>query len=363
MSPVLIESIDVLVPNLLPELISSAEVTNLKSLAGHLPPILQGGFECRLIGDSSQVDLQQCIQSTGSEREILKEYIAKVIDRGITSDSPWLKLQDFLRSWSQPDSLLNRNITEIWLEFDNQDTGASLPTPAIFLGFPQKVLPSAEIYPTLEKSLNLLLGESIWKPWQDNLKRCFEACSEPVFISHVGIMLSRNTPALRVNIKRLQSDTLMPYLQEIGWQNETESLDALARQLFPLVERITVCLDVGNKIYPKLGLECIFLHQPPEETRWEKLIEYLVAQKLCKPAKKETLLNWVGKTTPVNTKASWPSQLIIESLLKPTHLFTVFDRRLSHLKITWQPNHSLEAKAYLSFQHYWLSAKKINNEQ
>lgn len=357
MSSVLVESIDLLAPYLLPELTTFGAVADLNSLADHLPPILQGGFECRLNGNTSQVDLQQCISAEESQPETLKEYISKIVSSSIAENDTWSRLQDFLEEWLQPDSLLQQNIIEIWLEFDNQGGADSLPIPAIFLGFPQKALSKAEIFPVLEKALNLLLGDTPWHQWKNNLERCFIACSDPVFVSHVGIMLSRNSPALRVNIKRLQADSLIPYLQSIGWENETESLAILASQLFSLVERITICLDVGTKIYPRIGLECIFLNQPPDESRWGSLLDYLITQKLCQPAKKEALLNWVGQTTPLNAETSWSSQLIVESLLKPNHNFTSFDRRLSHIKVTWQPNHPLKAKAYLWFQHRWLSGE------
>ncbi|MEB3826589.1 hypothetical protein [Phormidium sp. CCY1219] len=350
----LTESLDVLLPNLMPVLVGSDAVLALKSLAGNLAPILRGGFECRLNANAPQVDLQQCIVREERELALLREFVAAAIaNKGISVDSGWGKLQVFLDEWQS--SL--QGIPEIWLEFDVKSCSNFLPLPAIFFGLPQEVSPAVSTYPIAQKSLDLLLGKAGWREWQDNLDRCFSACPESVFVSHIGAMLSRNFPALRVNVKRLQPDGLIPYLQAVGWPGETTELEALMKELFALCDRITVCLDVGNKIYPQIGLECIFLKQPPSEPRWSILLDYLVELGLCERKKGEALLNWPGQTHPMNSQAVWPRKLIAASLLQPRERFTVFDRRLSHIKISWRSPCNLEAKAYLWFEHQWLSVK------
>jgi hypothetical protein len=213
-------------------------------------------------------------------------------------------------------------------------------------------------HPIAAKALDLLLGESGWCEWRDNLYRCFAACPNGVFVSHIGVMLSRKAPALRVNVKRLLPDSLVPYLQQIGWEGETAEVGALMRQLLAFADRITVCLDVGKRIYPQIGLECILLKQPQSEPRWTAFVNYLVEGGLCAPAKGEALLNWPGQTNPASAPAPWPGELIVASLLQPQNGFSVFERRLSHIKIVWQPQCRLEAKAYLWFQHNWLSVER-----
>ncbi|MDB9373320.1 hypothetical protein PN464_08050, partial [Nodularia sphaerocarpa CS-585] len=235
--------------------------------------------------------------------------------------------------------------------------GGELPLPAIFFGLPQEVSPAVETYGIAVKSLNLLLGNLGWSGWQDNLYRCFAACPDGVFVSHIGVMLSRNSRALRVNVKRLQPNLLIPYLQQIGWQGETVKVAELMAELFALVDRITVCLDVGDQIYPQIGLECIFLNQPDSESRWAIFLDNLVARGLCEVQKREALLNWPGQINPLNSPAPWPHNLIAASVLQPRERFTVFERRLSHIKIVSQPQSTVLAKAYLWFQHQWLSGE------
>ena len=364
MHSILTESLDVLLPNLEPTLVTPDAALGLKALASNLAPILRGGFECRLSENSPQVDLQQCIVQDERELLLLREFIAATSDGGESLPPGWLQLQNFLAEWSYLNPLHN-SIPEIWLEFDINNSSV-LPLPAIFFGLPQEVSPAVETYAIAKrmpfgliatKSLDLLLGRSNWCEWQENLYRCFAACPHGVFVSHIGVMLSRNTPALRVNVKRLQPNSLIPYLQQIGWETETDELQLLMKQLFALVDRITVCLDVGNKIYPQIGLECIFLNQPDSESRWGIFLDYLVELRLCEPQKRDALLDWVGQTNPINSLKTWPKNLIADSLLQSRERFTVFERRLSHIKISWGLERPLLAKAYLWFQHQWLSGK------
>ena len=366
MHSTLTQSLDILVgtgtkSEPLGHLIGKDAVLSLKVLASNLAPILQGGFECRLGAGVSQVDLQQCVVPSKNELALLREFMTMAISHCEEVARPgWLRLQNFLTEWSNLSNILHDNIPEIWLEFDIDNPSIFLPLPAIFFGLPQKVLPAIEIYEIVAKSINLLLGELPWRGWQDNLYNCFANCPHEAFVSHIGVMLSRNAPALRVNVKRLQPDSLIPYLQQIGWQEDINEVEELMEELFGLVDRITVCLDVGNKIYSKIGLECILLHQPADESRWAIFLDYLVEQGLCEPKKREALLNWCGQTNPINTYAPWPDDLIVASLLRTREHFTVFDRRLSHIKIVWQPQKLLEAKAYLWFQHQWLCGESKN---
>ncbi|ETX02747.1 MAG: hypothetical protein ETSY1_02490 [Candidatus Entotheonella factor] len=352
----LAESLDVLLPNLVPTLVRPEVIPGLKALAGRLVPIVRGGFECRLSAHHPQVDLQQCIVADDRELGLLQSSMA-VAASGVEGAEcqHWLSLQHFIAAWSEPFSLLHDSIPEIWLEFDNDRTSQGLPLPAVFFALPQDISPAMDTYKIAAQSLNLLLGLSGWREWQTPLSRCFAACPDGGFVSHIGVMLSRRAPALRVNVKRLQPDTLHPYLQHIGWPYETHGVQTLMQQLSTRADRITVCLDVGQTIYPRLGFECIFLHQPPQDAGWTKLLDDLVHQGLCTSEKRDALLSWPGQTTPVNSLVSWPEHLIVASLLQPSSSFTAFDRRLSHLKVSWQPPHVLEAKAYLWFQHQWIS--------
>ena len=133
------------------------------------------------------------------------------------------------------------------------------------------------------------------------------------------------------------------HLEQVGWQGATDELERLMEALYAHVDRITVCLDVGCQIYPKVGLECILLKQPPQEPRWNSFLAYLVERGCCTSEKQAALLKWPGQTNPTTTEVPWQSHLITASLLQPLDRFSVFVRRLSHIKIVYQPQRWLEA--------------------
>lgn len=338
------ESLDLFLPNLVPTLVKPDAVLGLKALAGNLAPILRGGFECRLSTNAPQVDLQQCIVREERELLLLQEFIAAATAGGVSAHPGWSQLQDF---WLSGPIHYHYFITAY------PKSGWSLTLTTHRLNCPSLLFSSGcpKTYPQQLTAMGSVVTD---------LDRCFGACPDGVFVSHVGVILSRNVPALRVNVKRLQPDALISYLQEIGWPGEIKELEALMKQLFSLVDRVTVCLDVGKRIYPQIGLECILLHQPQRESPWEIFLDYLVARGLCAPSKREALLNWPGQTNPVNSPVPWPGHLIAASLLQPRERFTIFDRQLSHIKIVYGPEGQLEAKAYLWFEHQWLSRESKN---
>ncbi|MDC4678464.1 hypothetical protein NQ801_18605, partial [Acinetobacter baumannii] len=120
------------------------------------------------------------------------------------------------------------------------------------------------------------------------------------------------------------------------------------------VEHITVCLDVGAALSPRIGFECILQDQPPREPRWASFLDELVRQGLCVEAKRDGLLKWPGRITPPMTSTPWPAHLICAAVQQPEDVFTGIDRRVSHVKLTYSPRHQPEAKAYFGFQHSWL---------
>jgi len=177
-------------------------------------------------------------------------------------------------------------------------------------------------------------------------------------------MLSRQIEALRINVSSLSPDQITFYLQKIGYPEPAQEIEILAMQLLDIVDDLRICLDVGAAIYPQVGLECSFRQQHGLEPLWFTLLDDLVERGLCTPEKREGLLNWPGEITPIFSSLSWSTLFTTESLFKPLN---VLERGLSHIKMTYRPQHPLKAKAYLGFLHQCLeknsneSSKKAQN--
>jgi hypothetical protein len=337
----------------------------LTRVGGALAPVPRCGFEVRLSG-SPRVDVQQWITVDDDEPQRLRAHL---------SDLGWRRLDRFLARWGEPSSDLHREVSDLWLELDQPAAGsqsevpasATLPPLSVFVGFPPEPSTASERLGVAEAVLDLVLERPAWGPWRANVRRCFEACPEGAFVSHIGMMLGRSAPALRINVKRLGPDRLGPYLQGVGWW---EALDGTVRQaawdqaaetmsqLHRLVDRITVGFDVGARVYPRLGFECVAAGQPPAEPRWGTFLDELVAQGMCTVSKRDALLAWPGVTVPSEDDGPWPPELIRAGLVRPQDHFSVFVRQLGHVKVAYEPGRTLEAKAYFGFFHDWLRATR-----
>jgi hypothetical protein len=358
--PRLADSLEVVAPSLPRALVEPEMLARVRELGAALAPVPRCGFEVRL-GGSARVDVQQWITTGDGEPERLRDHL---------SELGWRRLDEFLAWWSDSSSSLHREVAELWLELDQpavrprrQKPGpAALPPLSVFFGFPPEPSTVPGRLAVVETVLDMLLGGSAWSPWRANVRRCFEACPENAFISHVGVMLGRPAPVLRINVKRLGPGRLKGYLQRAGWSDGLDggtdegALDEAAEmmaQLHRLVDHITVGLDVGAHVHPRLGLECGVTGQPPAEPRWAVLLDEFVERGWCTAEKRDALLEWPGSTTPANADAPWPAELIHDGLLRPQDHFSVFTRQLGHVKVTYEPGRSPEAKAYFGFFHGW----------
>lgn len=321
-----------ILPDLPTELASSTALSTVKAVAHHLSPLVSGGFECRLNGQT-QLDLQQCIPTNSPQLLLLQAHWANHVKHQASNSPVWERLLAFLTQWREADSTVQKALSELWLEFDSDGLTGEMPLPALFFALPKESSLASDSEVASETILALLLETAFHEALRQQVQCCFTACEHEVFVSHIGVMLSRSTETVRVNVKRLQPHTLTAYLTQIGWTGDTAALVELMESLTPYVDRITVCLDVGRTIGPRIGLECSLLEQSSTETRWAALLDLLVTWGVCLPEKQAALLRWAGRAALSDGGA--------------------VVRRLSHIKMDYRPDQPLQAKGYLWFHHEW----------
>lgn len=348
MSRAFADSLQIVIPHLSPKIATPIALSRIQTVAKLLAPIEIAGFEIRLDQENAQIDLQQKISSQNNEQKILAEYIAVASSHQEFKETAWSRIQQFCEVWSDRNSFLHNAITEIWLEFDLNESTHQLLIPSIFIGLNRDLKDSEQAFNITKYTIELLWGQPISDSLYSNLYRCFTICTAPTYISHVGVMLSRQIEALRINVSCLSPDKITSYLQTIGYPESTKEIEILVMQLCSCVDNVRLCLDVGTAIYPKVGLECSFRQQHGLEPSWFTLLDDLVARGLCTPEKRDGLLSWPGNINLISSLHSWSTHITTESFSQP---LSIVERRLSHIKITYQPQHPLEAKAYLGFIH------------
>lgn len=262
----------------------------LRGPASSLPPVPRAGFEVPLRG-ADPVGLQQCFR----------------LDRGDPAPVP-----------------VPPGTSEVWLEFDDaRDPAAPASTFLRFAG--DRTPPDLALPPPAQ--------------------RCLEALPPGASCTHVGFMAGR---PLRLVLADLPPETWEPYLRAVGWPGDPARAAARSDELFGVADRVRLCLDAEEeRVGPRLGME-LFVG-PPErfDPRWSLALELLVAEGLCTPERRDLLLGWPGRSSPLDVP-DWPASLLVRSLLDGGGRPCVLEARLSHVKVDLEP---ARAKGYVGLVH------------
>lgn len=314
------------------EIVDPANLAAAEALSRRLPAIHRAGFECRLgPADETTVDLQQGILAP--QRALLSAHL---------DAHPVLPaaLARFVTSWSRSTSALG--IQALWLEFDRAD----LERLSLFLA------PSADVSRELAlESIEAALEEcrapaiASWKRVVGQL----EALPPWVRVAQAGMMCSR-PGLLRVNLAGLRYSELGLLRRVLGWSGDEGALKTWADRLFPLAASLNVCLDVGDRVLPGVGLECFLPFRHP---LWPRLLGELEAAGVAAPARSAALLRW-----PEQRPAPPPASRWLTSLSEPRRsalTIPVLRRKLSHVKVTLPGEGPATAKAYFGYLVRYLS--------
>jgi hypothetical protein len=350
------DSLELVLPALPAELVSAEVIPWLRAVAGVLPPVHRAGFECRLAENEHEVDLQQGIFAGDGEPARLARFLAHA---GPVNDA-WSGVQQIAERWSAPDDSLHGAIDELWLELDAApgDAGAvvalSDARPSVFA-----VLERAgpDSLPIARELVQMLVGGEESAALDGALTRCSLACPESAWVSHVGVMLGRSLPAMRVHVSGLPVREFTGYLIRIGWAGEAEEVASFTQALLDYGDWAVVCLDILVDQIVRVGVECFIAEKRGLDPRWRPLLERLTELGLSSPDKADALLRWPATLTPLDSPGRWPEDLIAQSLTEPEDTLGAFDRRLSHVKLTFVPGQPVTAKAYFGYGHIWKRAQ------
>jgi hypothetical protein len=323
-------------PNLTP-LIAPKALEQLKAVSRFFPDALTDtyGFEYRLAPASSTVDF--AIHIDKPEGAILAGYhpnqrLPEVFDR----HPAWQQIQQFCVAWADPSALLHYHIADMWLEFDlESDQVSDLPVPGVLFRPEQSHPGLSPSYDWIwEQALPLLLNTALPDAVQAKLIECLTRLPAKTGVFQVGVMLSRSVQAVRLCLVGSPSQ-LIPYLATLGWQGDVAELEAISHALTPYVDGIILSLDMGEHLYPRIGIEGIYLSRylPCVNGQWHSLLNHLVQQGLCEAQTRDALLQYSGY-----------------SVGKAIHQ-RIYVRGLNHLKLLYQPGVPLAAKIYFGVMH------------
>jgi hypothetical protein len=343
-------------PYLDPRLVSPEALRDIQRVAQLLPLALGFQFECRLDTPLPRADLLPQFLPTYGSRQALLQLASSALPAAAREHPAWQGVARLCQGWSAPEDILHTKLGDVFLEFDLDVPPSEAPTPCVFADFEHEHERVTRA-PT-ERALELLLAERFSPELRGCLLHCLEALPEFATVFAVGVMFPRGTREIRLCLsggRRARLEDWFTYLARIGWSGNLESLESSLRELSGLTDRITLDIDVGEKVGPKVGFE-FFIDARLDDSRprWTRLLEQLVTQGHCLPEKREAALAWLGHANARGQRAEWPESLLRASQAASGQGLSMFLRKLSHLKLVHQPDRPVQAKVYMESLHRWL---------
>ncbi len=336
------------------DLICSQKLIDMKKLASGFSGSITSffGFESYLNSSKALADYLFAVSSLSGEREALATLIReKTLPKEFLEKQEWRNVCDFVLEWTNKDSVLYKNVLGMWFEFDMVENTTETPVPCIFL----HTLPlrsnsgeNGQLHWLTKQALPLVTGKSIPEKIEQNILQVIRNLPPNALVMDAGVMLSRPTSGVRLIITRIQPDQIIPYLKTMGWSEEEEDLSSLVEELSSQVSRLVLHITITeNGIEKKIGLECSFA---PDwyhlEARWESFFEYLVKKGLCRKEKKAAMLEFIGIELEDTQRTFDIEEYQPTVKITGDNFSSALVRYISHVKLVYEPNHALYAKAY-----------------
>jgi hypothetical protein len=335
-----------LVPSNCDVLFDADAQARLAAIARHLPAIPRVAIELRLAAGQSQVDLQQCFVRADRDFARLADY-----SRLQASRQPgWNAIAQYCAALADPTDDFGKTVTELYLEHDLPESAGTIPPPAVFVDLPQDPVVARAL--ALETALRLAHAPpSIAAGSASAIDRIFDACGGDAFVSHIGCMVGRAIPGIRLNVKAVRPGQLRRFLADCDWPGDADRAFQLFDDAVTACDRVTIAFDIAGALLPHFGAECFFDNQPATDPAWHRLLSRLTAQGYCAASKAAAFLDIPVTIVPATWPGSWPADTAIASLLGSEREFTSYARRAVHIKITDGPGAVRAAKAYYGAGH------------
>jgi len=354
--PTLIDALTLCVSGIAPEIAGPEAISRLRDAAQWLPffPVLY--LEIRLNGNASRVDLAQYIPASCGGSKALANHIESL---SLDGDIPpvWRKLRRLCKQWNNPESPVHGGIEGVWLEVDMDSPILHIPEPSIFMAFHRNPPAPEKAVRAVEAALSGLTDFPIHPGGKRMFLRIFEACGKNAAVIHTGVWLARQTQELRVIVKGDGNSWISQFLKAIDWPGygSWDTIKTEFDKLFDFADTITLAIDVGEKVFPGIGLEFAINDPGFQMSGWKGIFDELTTLELCDKTKRDAVLKWPDQISPRSVPDKWPEHLIIESLLRRPDEFSIFHRSIGHVKVVIRPDLRATAKGYLAFSHSWIN--------
>jgi hypothetical protein len=268
---------------------------------GHLPDIFTiGTFECRLDADD-RVDFQACAPRQADASVAIRAWLA-ACGKSAWPSRGHRATAALLREWIEPAGLLAADIAAVWVEIDLEDGVVPFPFPFLTLTPPwarAAPRPLARTLALADAGLAVLTDGTLDARIRAAVRDCLRALPPQASLLHVAMR-----PMPGGDVARLIAATpwaLIPgFLARLHWPEPIDRVRGFLQRYCRDTLINSIQLDVGRGLAPRLGLE-VYYPTPPEDPRWQRLFDLLVADGACIPARRDAVCAWpmrdaVGET-------------------------------------------------------------------
>lgn len=228
------------------------------------------GFEWVLGARSSAVDLALSLSDDGHS--------------WLQGRAQWPQVRRICRRALAEPAFDRRNV---WLEWDLARAHASRE-PSLYVTLDDFHTACA----SAKAALDALAG-----PARAQVRRCMDASPKSASRMHLGFMLQRPHPAVRLSILPMAAVEAREFLRSIGRPREACAVFELLAPFTIACDAFSMQLDCTEGRVRLAGCELVFHGTPPErqpecEPRWSALLGMLVTRGLAARHEAEFLLSW-----------------------------------------------------------------------
>jgi len=245
-------------------------------------------------------------------------------------------------------------LDDVWLEYDLIEARNAIPAPGIFfspyLSNPTPGVEGSRILAEFMADLQACLNRRPVPPGLENLLfsllERLGVNTESGLRFMCGVMLGRQDDRTRLVLAMENIEEVLGLLRAAGWPGDYSHLETCLAIWYGLADRVWLNIDLADTAGGKLGFEMSFRNRrsPARESRWIALFDYLEKQELCTADQRESLIRYPGYSLAQTGDAPDSGNLSLPA--------SYWVRNLYHIKIVYEPDGGLKAKAYLSVSHY-----------
>jgi hypothetical protein len=335
--PTLATFLALIAPDVPPVLVPRQTLDGIIQAASRLFPVTGTGFECRLNGDSDEVDLGIRIAvQDGSAALLAGTNPDFALGGAIAADPLWQRVSRICRIWGDARLFLYPCADRICLEIDRAETREGLPRPSLMFfdlvaaarrDTPRTFAALCDIFLPLAQD-NALAPAQIAR-----LRHVCATGSAFGSLCHAGTALARPGGDVRL-VFQIPRAGVSAYLSTLGFGSRAREIGAVVDLVAGALESVMVQVDVSTALGPRIGID--LMGHPV--TAMKDILKGLLRTGLCATDKAVALAGWpyypAGRDIAVTRFGGSHEGLSVM-------------RHINHVKLAFSPDAPVTAKAYL----------------